>query len=291
MNLHPLINGTLGLWQFQHSLADSSGFASTLSTLDSTTARPHPAGGTEAYTTIDTCLAGFAFDGSTALYTPLVSFLWLTGDFTIEWIMKMTHTTTQACFSSCDPNGRSGGNGVDRIGSLFSLYCGSGAPAYVDQHIGSNLPTPGYGGFSSQGTAWGAGGAGNTYHHYAFRRAGTLVDVFVDGTKNASSVITVGSNTPTNQEHFYVGSSESSGEVMASGDVYATVRVVNYGRSDAAVAADAAFTMGVCGSTPTYPVIDSQTSTLAPGLGSSVVYDAVAMAQFARALHSSPRAP
>lgn len=255
MRLHANIPNTVGLWQFQGNLIDSSGVLvdgsgapspggsrQDLATLDGNTF--HTSGGVEQYAALDLCIQGFKFNGATKLWAPPSAPLRVTGDMTIEYLLMQVGTFSQTYCVSADPAGRSGGASPDRIGSLFSFFWGSpNNPYYRNRNTGSGTGGSFWGQFNANSVTWGVG----TLHHYAFRRGGTTMDGFFDGVKLPlpNPVAWDGQDAPPNtslgNERFYVGGCEGASTNLGNTSVMASLRVLSTARSDALIAADAAY--------------------------------------------------
>lgn len=277
MNLHPLINGTLALWQFQGNLNDSSGLGNNLTAVSTSSYTPFPSAVLYApvstkvngVTTNDGCLQAVdLFDtdyaGSVApnLMAPLSSALQIAGAATWEWVMMQKGTFTGTYICCANPLGRSGGAAPDRIGSLYTLYWTtfSELAGFTDQHVGSNVPSNGYGTLPSctiaawAGTSLPQAGDWSAHHYACVRDSGNNWFFYRDGALLGTVPSTTSPNTAVGNEVTFIGRCETG----ANGGVgfFASMRIVNYARNATQIAADAAYVLGACGLTPSPPVTD-----------------------------------
>lgn len=271
MNLHPRINGTVGLWQLQSDLKDSSGNGLDAVSVAGTTNLPTAPnafaalGNKNSGTFVaDPCLVGLPMTGSSdpKLMMPFSTLFHLTGPMTVEWLMMQTATFETAYMACADPAGRLGGNGVDRIGSLYSLWSNSGNPAVTDQNMGSNIPSstyPFFGGYNDHilfnwaDVGRPAGGDFHTHHFACVRDASGNWQAYRDGATAGAGVLKVGNNVPLGTERLFIGGYELN---SGGGGSFASVRLLNYARTGAQIFADANFTLGTCGGIAVPPVTD-----------------------------------
>lgn len=262
--LLPLIPGTVALWQLQSDLKDTSGNALDLSPVDCVTNAPVAA---PSFTNIanrnngvvvnDACILGVNLDfGTTALRAPLSPLLQMVGAMTIQWtfVQKSTFTTTYFCCA--DPAGRSGGQGPDRIGSLYTLWSSSGNPDVSDQHIGSNLPVPGYGAFPGYNDHalfnWADNGRPITgdWHAHQFAAVRSSVGTWTvsrDGVSISTGIASAGTNVASGVERFFIGAYEHESSGTGAAGLFASVRVLNFARAASDLATDAFNANSPCG--------------------------------------------
>lgn len=293
MNILPNIAGTVANWPMQGSLADTSGNGLNLITLGwGTPGTLNAPGGTEAYATLDTCLQGFAFDGATKLLAAFSPLFQINGPMTIQFLLKFGGDTggNQVLGCCVDPTRFGGGGGTAHsvLGNLYTYFWSNDIHGrtvyYTDEgHGGANY-------------SWLNGMTPLVAHSYAFRRAATgVLTMWVDGVQRAydpaNGTITAASNSIVGNERFYVGGCDSTfNDTLTMGAVMAGYRVVNYARTDAQILADANFAMSTtCAQTPVYPVTDDPGNGDGTDPAGSIVYDAVAAAQFGIALRQAPR--
>lgn len=303
MNLHTLIPGTVGLWQLQGTFNDTSGNALDLVSVDGITNLPTTPNSFQA---LDSCIQGVILNNDPKLMAPLSALLQSTGALTYEWLMQQWKTFTLTYFCVADPAGRTGGDGPDRIGSLYTVWSDSGNPEITDQHIGSNLPSAGYGQFyGSDHTLFGWSDVGNPAnptvtppgfsvktHHFAYvRTAAGNWHVLRDGVQVGAGVPTAGANVATGVERFFIGGYEKQSNPGSGGQVMASVRLLNYARSDADILADANATLAPCGGGGGGGggTANSGGGNTATAASTGLVYDAVAAAQFGMSLRQAPR--
>lgn len=252
----PTIPGTVANWPLQGDFLDTSGNGLTLAPVAASTNAPAAAppfialaDKTNGVIVNDSCLVGVQLESETKLMAPATALLRFAGAFTFEWLMLQRFTYTFAYFACADPGGRSGGRGADRIGSLYTGWSGSGNPAISDQHIGSNLPTPGYGSFPGYNdhTLFNWADAGQPAigdwhtHHMAMTHDGSgNYRAYRDGVYIGGFVASAGANTPVGNERFFLGNIELTFLGMGGGGVYASMRALNYERSQPDIAGDAA---------------------------------------------------
>lgn len=216
MRLHPLIPGTVALWQLQDSLVDSSGNGISLSVEL----------GSEQYADMDN-IRSFNTAGSfhgTGLIADASALLRFTGAFTAEWLITPLDSRSQAYFG-CESNSS----------PWTPLYtCTFGAAdcqRYSDQ----------FGHVEFTGSNVGNAGVGN---HYAIRRtAGGLVNFFLNGVKQTVST-TTSAQVADGTERLRVFNANSSGTGDQLQAQMASIRFLNYARSEADIAADAAYCLG-----------------------------------------------
>lgn len=263
MRLQKVIPGTVALWQLQSDFTDSSGNGLDLSPINPWTGAATTAPSliplpnrTNGVDTPDPDILGVNFTNipNVALKAPLTALLQFTGACTFEWLMTQQATYT-GCYMCCAGASVRTPGAPDQKGSLYTLFS-TGNPWVSDQYMGSNLPTAGYGLFpgynDSVDHAWSDTGepqAGDFHpHHYAYRRDSSgHWTVFRDGVTVGAGVNTAGTNVAGGSEVFYLGSTESQFPFPSGTNgiaVYASVRVLNYARSDTDIAADASYAMG-----------------------------------------------
>lgn len=303
MNLHPLVPNTVALWQLQSDLKDSSGNGFDLVSVNRITNAPQTApafvplsNSVFGVITDDACLFGSNMvgngdDTTSKLAAPVTPALQFTGACTFEWLMYQRQTYGSSYIACADPAGRSGGNGPDRIGSLYTLWTASGTGVISDQHMGSALPFPGYGTFPpGTNDGWARvnipqGGDWST-HHFAFTRdVSGLWLSYRDGISTGTGVPSVGTNVATGVEQVFVGGIETSGADGCA--VFASFRILNYARSPAQILTDALITLTPCGQSPNLGNPNAGGGN--PTGPTSLVYDAVAAAQFGMSLRQAPR--
>lgn len=257
MRLQPLIPGTVALWQLQSDTNDSSGNALHLSSVVVATNAPagptvfaHMSNRRSGVVTNDPCLMGADLTNSPGkLMAPVTPLLQLTGPMTIEWLYIQRYTNTHAYFACADPAGRVGGAAPDRIGSLYTMWSINGDAEISDKHIGSNLPSPGYGWMGNTNATWATFNLPNatdySTHHMAYVRDGAgNWNVYLDGALSGVGVLSAGANASTGAEQFFMGAIELEANVPIG--VFASVRVLNYARSAALILADALSCLGTC---------------------------------------------
>ena len=286
----PNTANTVANWPLQGgSLADISGNGLDLTAVDARTEVPKAATVVSIDATtqaIDTTYDGVTFNAKLKLDASRASLLRFTGAFTIQWVMVQVRTFAISHFCCVNPDNlnphRDGA--PDRIGSLYDIWSSGGDCEISDQNIGSNLPVPFYGAFpGTNNSTWAQvpvspppyaapaqfavtrDASGN----YSAYRNGVLI----------GAVASAGTHAVQGNEVFYLGGTESgvppAGTFGNSGGAqYAYVRVSNVALSASQVASDYGYSIGYTLPTTT-----------------GLVYDAVAAAQFATALHLNPRAP
>ncbi len=244
MNLHPKISGTLALYQFQGNMHDSSGNGLDLSLV----------GGTEQYESIDTCLSGFKFNGITWMRSAVSSLIQYTGDHTIEVLLIQRQTFSQSFF-------KTDSHDTPFASVLWNYYIDS-----ANRYAFTNQDTGGVR-FGSPGTTisclpYAAGTTGNhTVYHFAFRKTQTgvsqyLVECLINGVLAATPTIVTGTLSTSGNECIWVGGVDFSSFDNVFEGVMASVRMVNYARTDAQILADALYTKGTCGTVASPPVSD-----------------------------------
>jgi hypothetical protein len=272
MNVLPNTAYTVGHWPFQGTTKDVSGNGFDLQVLDANTA--HTPGGTEQYGTHQS-LFGFKFDGNTKMWVPqLAPLLQVAGDITIQFLFYQIFGFDQVYLCLCNPAGRFGGPGDGGRGSVFTYFWGAfGGPEYTNQTMGNNIPSSTYMVWQVGQAGWGVG----SVHAYAFRKmlvnGVQLADAFVDGAKLPGTITDTGTSSDGTEKLFvggYEGTSECCGNLTIMGDL----RIDAFGHSDVDIGRDAFYSLGG-------PVTTDN----------GLVYDGVATAQFANALHQTPRAP
>lgn len=199
-------------------------------------------------------LQGAAFNslvlGGTAtakLKLPLSPLLWLNGAATWEWVMTQKTTTTAAYICCVDPTGRSGGAAPDRIGSLYTLWSSSGTASISDKHIGSNIPSPGYGNFPGTTTPNWSGnnvpvlGDWSTHHYAIVRDAALNWTCYRDGVAISPSIPSNGVSAVSGNEQTYIGGIEVNSSPGVG--IIGSVRIENVARSAADIFADYQYTI------------------------------------------------
>lgn len=257
MRLHPLIPGTVALWQLQGNFVDAGPNGLDVVPVDGITnlpTTPNP------FSAADDCVQFVHVDNDAKLLAPLSPLLQITGAMTVEWIMQQWRTFTFTYFACSDPVD-SPSSAPDRIGHLYAIWTTSGNPEISDQHIGSSLPSPGYGEFygNDHGTfLWSDVGNGSNpvltppgfpvkTHHFAYvRNAAGDWHVLRDGVKVGITVASAGANVAIGTERFCIGGTIRQGSSGSGGMLLASVRILNYARSDADILADAQFSMLSC---------------------------------------------
>lgn len=274
MNLHPLIGGTLALYQYQDNMRDSGGNGYDLSLV----------GGVEQYENLDTCIRGFTFNGATWMRSAVAPLLRHSGDHTIEVLIVQRQTFQQTFFKVDDHDSPSGGTVV------WQYYIdASNHYAWSNQNGTSYLGFPGP--FISCGP-YAVGGTGNhTVYHFAFRKTQTgasqyQLECLINGVLAATATTFNATISTSGNECIWVGGYNFSSFVNVFEGAMASLRVLNYARSTANILADANYTLGVCGTQAVPPVTDGGTGA---STFSGMVYDGVAAAQFATSLRQAPR--
>lgn len=295
MNLLPYVTGTVAHWPLQGNLKDTSGVAPDLYTQDATQfAAPSPPGGVEQYAALDTCLQAFKFNGGTQLAAKAVSSaLQLTGPFTVQWLMNDAASFDHTFFLCTNPAVRSDPSGLS---NLLCLYWSSfGFPGFTDYHTSETFPIGGF----HPGVLWETISASNWGYHanhaYCVRRDGAgVVSLYIDGVRvTPDRTLASLGNAAAGNELFFIGGNSGGGPAglgdgaMGNNSLIADMRVLNYGRSDVDILADAQFVLGGCGGIPVPPVIDGDSGGVTAG--GAIVYDAVAAAQFGLSLRLTPR--
>lgn len=238
---------TVANWPLVSNLNDISGNGLNLITVNWATATT--AGGVEQYDVLTGSENGFKFNGATKLLAPASALLRLTGPYTIQFTLHQVSALggNQVYFCGVDPAGRSGGAAADRIGSLFTYFWANGPsgamPYYTDQHHGSGIGTsdnhfpPAINPFAPPGV-WGI----TVTHYYAFRvNADGTIDGFIDGVKYPGPLTS--NNTIAGTERFYIGGCETTfTDVLTSGCLMGSTRIVSGARSDADILSDYYYT-------------------------------------------------
>lgn len=202
---------------------------------------------------VDTTYTGLVNNSKFKIGAGQAGPLRFTGPFGFQWIGQQTQTFEIAHFVACNPDNvtphRDGS--PDRIGSLYSIFSFGGDIEIADEHIGSNLPTVGYGVCpTSSNTTWGRVGLStpgplaafavtrDVSGNYHFYRNGVLV----------GTVASAGAAVAQGNECFYMGGAESNGTFFGNcgGSLYANIRIVNVEPSAAQIAADAIAALGPC---------------------------------------------
>lgn len=212
----PVANAnTIGLWQLQGNLNDSSGNGLTLSML----------AGTAAYTTLSGSIQGFNFNGARTLRSVADPLVQIEGELTIELLLMSRISTVYTIFDVED-------SGAD---VLYSFYFSAGGLgnygiSYVDQAQNNDIGTP-----SPPGIQPSTG----VIEHWTFRRKLTspgnyIVEVFKNGVLQSGSLTAV-DQVATGAEFVHIGG--FSGGPLADG-IMAGVHLMSGARSDADIAAD-----------------------------------------------------
>lgn len=215
VNLHPLISGTVGLWQLQSSLADASGNGNTLAVVS----------GSAAYATLSGSVVGFDFDATRRLEAPLAAVLQLGGEFTIQFLIIERAVNTQT-FVQCQ---------VPAGASLYAFYSSGAAKyAYADQHVNANL-SPDLVLFNQTPNV----------NQWTLRRRSTgganyIVELFVNGILQGSTLVTT-TNTAATTERLFVGGFSGGPNLNA---IVTSLRILNFARTDVDVASDYAYVLG-----------------------------------------------
>lgn len=273
MNWLPTIPGTVANWPLNGSLIDVSGNGINLTVNE----------GPEIYRPLDACTNGFSFQDDTFTSSGLIvdsPLLRFAGDFTIQFVMKMTANFNQEIFI-CQPNA----SPFD-TNSIYGFNTDTAAQLdYSDQfnRIGASSSYIGFPGSSTiLNSALQAGRA------FAFRRRGIgsghfLIEVFIDGVLQGPTLQT-GTNVPLGTEKFVIGQWLGADTPLRA--IMANVRVMNIARSDSGIVSDAIQVLAPCGGGGQSGPNAGGGNVSAP---TSLVYDAVAAAQFGIALRQGPR--
>lgn len=222
LNLHPNIAGTQGLWQFQGNLLDSSANGYNLFQNDT-----GPVFGPLG------CIQGAILEQNTGFQTSLIANvpnLAIAGDLTIEFLIVPSNGTPYE------------GNFCECLGS------GAHPDAYEWSYI---LPHNGFNGhvyFSSPGGSGGQMAPPDLYqapltavHHLTLRRTagpggiGGIVEIFDDGILQAGTRAFNNPIIDAGNYHFVVGGYNFG---VPYTPPMATLRVLNYARSNANILAD-----------------------------------------------------
>lgn len=224
MRLHPLIAGTVGLWQFQDSIVDASGGGVNFSAIV----------GTPAYESLDSCVRAITFNVNTLLRAPVAAALQLTGPFTAECIIIPRATTAWQFFICAN-------NQTFSQPKLYGLANDAGVHMeYCDRNI-NDL----YIGSPGPAISWNPYVTAGVPMHLAQRRDGTKVEIFVNGVKLPNS-LAIAAETAVGTEQFYMGGAGYGGTGATLKMAVASFRMLNYARADVDIAADATLTMGPC---------------------------------------------
>ncbi len=212
-HLHPVITGTVALWQLQSDLTDSSGngYDAAMDT------------GTAAYTAINADINGFNFNraGSIDIIAPAVAALRITGDLTIEFL-AFNHGSNAQDYVDCLAGGT----------PATSLYTWGYSSSNVHYYRDNANPIQNFTGSNILGDG--------SLHHYALRRQGLRVDMFIDGAKQSTEIILASSPTSAGTERLRMG-----GVGAGYAGYLASFRVMGSARSDADIYADYLYCMGL----------------------------------------------
>lgn len=278
MNLLPNIAGhTVANWTFQDTLADISGNGLNGTAVDVTTGLPAIA----TYATIAPGLRAFNGDvGGAKVIVPLSPLLQFAGNapMTFEWIMLQPQTYTFAYFTCADPALARGAT-PEALGSVYTVWSTRGLPhiadkfLYNDGHSGGPatelLPDTPNGSYTVVDWAGGSGAAAQVATYAITRDTSGIWHAYVNGAARGVPVPSLGVNTVTGVERFWIAGTENA---VGSGAYYAGLRVLDLARTPAQIYDDAAYAWAGVGSDL-----------------SGVVYDAVAASQFSLALLQQPR--
>lgn len=273
MNVLPTTTNTIGNWPLQDSLVDTSGHGLTLAVEY----------GSEVYEAIGT-LRGFRLDqgapifsAQNSLLAPDTSLLRIGGNYTISCLWLPRKTVGGQFLFDC----RTGASADLRSDpALYSGGCMDAAAAFCryDQVID---------GFSGPALAL---QPSTTIHAYVlaglpifvtYRRSQSsastnLVELFINGVLIASGSSTAGVMTAAGTERFVIGGLHVS--IFAGATccgVLASFRLENYAQPTSTIVDDYRYVvLGI-----PYPAAET-----------TLVYDAIAAAQFAEALRERPRA-
>lgn len=280
MNVLPLTTDTIGRYTFLDTLADSSGNGNNLTV----------AYGSEIYETVTGgfgTLRGFrlddggpAFGPENGLVTGVAPALQIGGDLTVQYIWVPRKTTLQwqiNMYSGTDPDIRAdpklyafaiGAAGdfvyFDQFHEGFVVDFAFQPQTFVASYVTSVYPV-------NMGTAYLF-----TYRRTMTGAATSVVDMFINDQLIAS--IASHGNTPTGSEKLRVGSLTDIPGFSGpkSSGVIGSLRFLNSSRPTDTIGDDYHYAFfGV-------PY---------PSANTNIVYDAVAAAMFANAIHSNPRAP
>lgn len=249
----PVIPGTIALWPLQTNLKDISGNGLDLSVVSS--------GGVEGYTSLDN-IQGFAFNPTVMLQqrgpAPFTGSSGLllalgAGEMTVQFIAKVLVGTPNFTWFQCDPGGA----------TLYAFwYNGTGTGVqYTDTHINTSLGSPTITD-DSQGHFW-------TFTKTDIGGGNFSIRCYKDNVLQSGS-LTTQVNVGAGNEVLHLGG-WLAGPNMNPGQM-ASVRVLGFARSGTGVANDWLAATGQDGAN-----------------AGSIIYDAVAAAQFATALRQSPR--
>lgn len=301
MNLHTLIPGTVGLWQLQGDFKDTSGNALDVVPVDGITMLPTTP---NSFLPLDDCVQAVAINNDPILLAPLSPLLQLTGACTFEWIMQQWHTFDLTYFACTDP--ATSPRSPDRHGHLFSLWSSSGNPEMADGFYGGGGGHPSGEFYGTDHIDFKWSDVGNTAnpvvtppgfnvrtHHFAYVRnpAGDW-HVLRDGVQVGVSLPGIGTNVALGTERFVIGGLWNQLNAGGGGQLMASVRVLNYARSDAGILADANGVLAPCGGGGGGGGgggANAGGGNTATATANGLVYDAVAAAQFGISLRQAPR--
>ena len=284
MRLHPLIPGTLALWQFQNDFLDYSGNNLTASPVDVVANTPVTAPGftplsnkTNGVLVNDPCLVGVDLNAgsrTTKLMMPITPLLQMTGPMTVEWLMVQEFTFDLTYWCCADPTLNRAG--PDRTGSLYTGWSSSGNPEISDQNLNGGSPNGSFPGYNDhvlfnwsdvgrvQSGDWHA-------HHFAYTRDSSgNWQSYRDGVTAGSGVPAAGANVATGVERFFIGGFEKEQNGQGAAGLFASVRVLNYTRTAAQIAADASYAVSPCqGREPISPGAVSSAALGLPIIGAA----------------------
>lgn len=215
VNLHPLIAGTAGLWQFQNSLADTSGNGNTLAVVS----------GSATYSTLAGSVVGFDFNAARLLEGPIAAALQLGGEFTIQFLNIQRGVNTQT-FTQCQVPGGA---------TIYAWYSTTFAKhAYADQHVNANLsPDIVLANFTPNVNQW-------TLRRRSTGGSNYIIEFFQNGVLQGSTLATT-TNTTSGNERLFVGGFSGGANLNA---VMASLRILNYSRADSDLIADYVYVLG-----------------------------------------------
>lgn len=284
MNLHPLIANTVALWQFQNTYKDDSGNGLDMVTLhaDGTPATPapfvHVSDSTGAFVTNDPCLFAVNLDvaSGTRLQAPSSSLLRITGPLTIEWILMWQYTFVWYMASLGSPSKR-----------LFEIQ------SNIINKASVSTPTNGDQAFPGTDThTWALANepVGGDYHpfHYAYTRDASGNWLAYKNGVVAGAGFATSASASDGTELFCLGGGAANNDA-GGGPRYASVRILNYARSAPAIFADATAVLAACGDGGGGGGADAGGGNTGTAGANSLVYDAVAAAQFGLSLRQAPR--
>jgi hypothetical protein len=219
LNPHPNIASTVGNWPFCSSLADISGNGLDMTMLT----------GSAAYETIGR-IKGFTLtSGSTLLAAPVSAFLQFTGDYTVECVMIPRATYAQQMWICANNTGFA-------QSKLYGSAIDAGTRVeYCDRNINDQF-------LGSPGTPilWATYKDPGLPIHFAQRRSGTLLEVFVNGVKLSPNISSIAGMSAVGNERLYLGGAGYGGTGSTFNGSIGALRFLNVARSDAGIAADAA---------------------------------------------------